>query len=794
MSDLEEEPRYEVVNGVVNPPYIPSPDKPHRNTNQLQFLLKSVIPAVVKHHFSWPFMHPVDAIKLKLPDYHNIIQHPMDLGTIKKRLEHYWYDSAKECIRDFSTMFNNCYIYNKPGEDVVLMAQTIEKIFLNKLSQMPKEVVELSIPQAKGGKGRKGKKGPKPKMPAVTLSLPPDPPMLTQPPALGSGPVKSSPYQQSPQSQQVPGSTFGTNLMQSVPSPAAGLLPPPPITPVSSLMSGQPIGSTNLPTAGPMAGGAVLPPLQAGSRGFTDMSPFGRMPQMGPPALTAATSQLPPGLMHPPMLHQHQPSAIMPQQPMSGSKSSKKGIKRKADTTTPLSYDQMFQSHHLDSDLMTGSSGKPSTRRESGRPIKKPTKDLPESTAQHQHVTKKRGKMTEQMKYCSGILKELFSKKHASYAWPFLEPVDPEKLSLHDYRDIVKQPMDLGTVKKKMENRQYRKPEEFAADVRLTFTNCYKYNPPEHEVVQMGRKLQEVFEMRYARMPEPDPNEMDDSSSSESESRSESDESDDEESEDETLTHLQQQLVKIAAEITSIKKKKKKKDKSKDKKKKTRASRSSKEDKFEFKDEPDSGPVVAPFASGLMPSTPGSAPSTSDSSAPATAAKNAKNNKSAANSGRHAVKHEIKQEKGAAQPAKRQNRQNSGKAGTNKKTKAAAPAFDSEDEDNARPMTYDEKRQLSLDINKLPGELPIVTFFRIMFPDHLLPQVINWDESFTSFSRENHRCETRIRMRLRSILRHLRHRLCENWKVMSPVACGRSPVNQRVICLIESIPSDMSNR
>lgn len=35
---------------------------------------------------------------------------------------------------------------------------------------------------------------------------------------------------------------------------------------------------------------------------------------------------------------------------------------------------------------------------------------------------------------------------------------------------------------------------------------------------------------------------------------------------------------------------------------------------------------------------------------------------------------------------------------------AASSAFDSEDEDNARPMSYDEKRQLSLDINKLPGK------------------------------------------------------------------------------------------
>lgn len=34
----------------------------------------------------------------------------------------------------------------------------------------------------------------------------------------------------------------------------------------------------------------------------------------------------------------------------------------------------------------------------------------------------------------------------------------------------------------------------------------------------------------------------------------------------------------------------------------------------------------------------------------------------------------------------------------------ALPHPDSDDEDLAKPMSYDEKRQLSLDINKLPGE------------------------------------------------------------------------------------------
>merc|ERR1712179_406492 len=53
-----------------------------------------------------------------------------------------------------------------------------------------------------------------------------------------------------------------------------------------------------------------------------------------------------------------------------------------------------------------------------------------------------------------------------------------------------------------MEGREYRTPAEFAIDMRLIFTNCYKYNPPEHDVVAMARKLQDVFEMRYARIPD----------------------------------------------------------------------------------------------------------------------------------------------------------------------------------------------------------------------------------------------------------------------------------------------------
>lgn len=57
--------------------------------------------------------------------------------------------------------------------------------------------------------------------------------------------------------------------------------------------------------------------------------------------------------------------------------------------------------------------------------------------------------------------------------------------------------------------------------------------------------------------------------------------------------------------------------------------------------------------------------------------------------------------KAPAQP--KRPRVNSRANNPKKKNSVSAPAFDSEDEDNAKPMSYDEKRQLSLDINKLPG-------------------------------------------------------------------------------------------
>ncbi|XP_022682005.1 transcription factor GTE8 isoform X1 [Setaria italica] len=97
-------------------------------------------------------------------------------------------------------------------------------------------------------------------------------------------------------------------------------------------------------------------------------------------------------------------------------------------------------------------------------------------------------------KQCEAILKKLMTQK---YSHIFNIPVDVVKLQIPDYFDIIKTPMDLGTVQKKLESGSYTSPSDFAADVRLTFNNAMTYNPRGHAVHDMAIQLNKMFENRW---------------------------------------------------------------------------------------------------------------------------------------------------------------------------------------------------------------------------------------------------------------------------------------------------------
>ncbi|XP_018676374.2 transcription factor GTE4 isoform X4 [Musa acuminata AAA Group] len=65
-------------------------------------------------------------------------------------------------------------------------------------------------------------------------------------------------------------------------------------------------------------------------------------------------------------------------------------------------------------------------------------------------------------KSCVVLLSKLMKHK---YGWVFNKPVDAKALGLHDYYNIIKHPMDLGTVKSRLAKNWYKSPQDFAEDV-----------------------------------------------------------------------------------------------------------------------------------------------------------------------------------------------------------------------------------------------------------------------------------------------------------------------------------------
>ncbi|KAF5910964.1 hypothetical protein HPG69_000928 [Diceros bicornis minor] len=75
-----------------------------------------------------------------------------------------------------------------------------------------------------------------------------------------------------------------------------------------------------------------------------------------------------------------------------------------------------------------------------------------------------------------------------------IEFQEPVPASIPNYYKIIKKPMDLSTVKKKLQKKHsqhYQIPDDFVADVRLIFKNCERFNEM-MKVVQVYAETQEI--------------------------------------------------------------------------------------------------------------------------------------------------------------------------------------------------------------------------------------------------------------------------------------------------------------
>ena len=88
-------------------------------------------------------------------------------------------------------------------------------------------------------------------------------------------------------------------------------------------------------------------------------------------------------------------------------------------------------------------------------------------------------------------------RKHKDAA-PFLEPVDWKVLGIPDYPTIIKRPMDLGTVVRRLDANQYNNVFEVADDVDLVWTNAMTYNMDDSWIHQLAKELKGYADGKWA--------------------------------------------------------------------------------------------------------------------------------------------------------------------------------------------------------------------------------------------------------------------------------------------------------
>ncbi|VDQ10115.1 unnamed protein product [Trichobilharzia regenti] len=97
----------------------------------------------------------------------------------------------------------------------------------------------------------------------------------------------------------------------------------------------------------------------------------------------------------------------------------------------------------------------------------------------------------ELLQYFLPVVTKISKEKDAE---PFLTPVDWKFLEIYDYPQIVSDPMDLSTIRKKLEDREYKDPWEIVDDFWLMLNNAWLYNKKTSKVYKTCTRLAETFE------------------------------------------------------------------------------------------------------------------------------------------------------------------------------------------------------------------------------------------------------------------------------------------------------------
>ncbi|CZT49089.1 related to RING3 kinase [Rhynchosporium secalis] len=106
----------------------------------------------------------------------------------------------------------------------------------------------------------------------------------------------------------------------------------------------------------------------------------------------------------------------------------------------------------------------------------------------------------EDLEFCRGMISRMVLGPGywTRLVKAFKHPVDPVIDNVPNYFEVIKKPMDLTTIKGKMERDEYSSAQEFESDVRLIFQNAKSFWKEGDPIWEQCGKLEAYFDQQWA--------------------------------------------------------------------------------------------------------------------------------------------------------------------------------------------------------------------------------------------------------------------------------------------------------
>lgn len=106
----------------------------------------------------------------------------------------------------------------------------------------------------------------------------------------------------------------------------------------------------------------------------------------------------------------------------------------------------------------------------------------------------------KELEFCKDIMARMVrgSGYWSRFVRPFKSPVDPVADNVPDYYEVIKNPMDLTTIKNKLWSGAYTNGSEFEQDVRLIHKNCFEYWSEEDPMWKKCEDFEKHFNSQWA--------------------------------------------------------------------------------------------------------------------------------------------------------------------------------------------------------------------------------------------------------------------------------------------------------